>query len=111
MSLKEIRRTCAQLDWGSAILPVLLIIFVSVIAYHWDGPSRPKHPLWRQSAETSQARDIGQLSTPRSGRRTAENGSYHGQLNESGRRKTVHVSGYYRKDGTYVQGYYRSPPR
>jgi len=25
--------------------------------------------------------------------------------------KTVHVNGYYRKDGTYVQPYYRSPPR
>ena len=28
----------------------------------------------------------------------------------TGRPKTVYVKGYYRKDGTYVQPYYRSPP-
>jgi hypothetical protein len=40
----------------------------------------------------------------------AENGSYYGQPNVNGVPKTVAVSGYYRKDGTYVRGYYRSPP-
>ncbi len=40
----------------------------------------------------------------------AENGSYYGELNANGVPKTVHVNGYYRKDGTYVRGYYRSPP-
>lgn len=40
----------------------------------------------------------------------AENGSYAGQLNANGVPKTVHVNGYYRKDGTYVRGHYRSPP-
>lgn len=29
----------------------------------------------------------------------------------TGRAKTVHVKGYYRKDGTYVQSHYRSPPK
>ena len=29
----------------------------------------------------------------------------------TGRPKTVHVKGYYRKDGTYVQPHYRSPPK
>ena len=42
----------------------------------------------------------------------AENGSYFGEISEvTGRRKTVPVRGYYRKDGTYVRGHYRSPPR
>ena len=40
----------------------------------------------------------------------AENGSYYGELNKNGVPKTVPVRGYYRKDGTYVRGYYRSAP-
>lgn len=40
----------------------------------------------------------------------AENGSFYGQPNVNGVPKTVEVSGYYRKDGTYVRGHYRSPP-
>ena len=40
----------------------------------------------------------------------AENGSYYGELNANGVPKTVHVNGYYRRDGTYVQGHYRSAP-
>ena len=39
-----------------------------------------------------------------------ENGSYYGELNKNGVPKTVHVSGYYRRDGTYVRGHYRSAP-
>ena len=42
----------------------------------------------------------------------AENGSCYGDISEgTGRPKTVEVQGYYRKDGTYVRGHYRSPPR
>lgn len=42
----------------------------------------------------------------------AENGSYYGEISPAtGRPKTVHVRGYYRKDGTYVRGHYRSAPR
>lgn len=42
----------------------------------------------------------------------AENGSYYGEMSpNTGRPKTVHVDGYYRKDGTYVRGHYRSSPR
>ncbi len=41
----------------------------------------------------------------------AENGSYYGEPNQYGVPKTVHVKGYYRKDGTYVRGHYRSRPR
>jgi hypothetical protein len=39
----------------------------------------------------------------------AENGSYHGETSTlTGKPKTVEVRGYYRKDGTYVRGHYRS---
>ena len=42
----------------------------------------------------------------------AENGSYYGETSKAtGRPKTVRVKGYYRKDGTYVRGHYRSRPR
>jgi len=40
----------------------------------------------------------------------APNGSCYGDLNANGVPKTVDVQGYYRKDGTHVQGYYRSAP-
>ena len=39
----------------------------------------------------------------------AENGSCYGDISKNtGRQKTVPVRGYYRKDGTYVRGHYRS---
>jgi hypothetical protein len=39
----------------------------------------------------------------------AENGSCYGDVSTTtGRAKTVPVQGYYRKDGTYVRGHYRS---
>lgn len=42
----------------------------------------------------------------------AENGSYYGEISEAtGRPKTVHVRPYFRKDGTYVRGHTRSPPK
>jgi hypothetical protein len=38
-----------------------------------------------------------------------EDGSYYGQLNSlTGKPKTVYVSGYFRRDGTYVRSHYRS---
>jgi hypothetical protein len=41
----------------------------------------------------------------------AENGSCYGDISAAtGRAKTVSVRGYYRRDGTYVRGYYRSRP-
>lgn len=40
----------------------------------------------------------------------AENGSCYGDLNSSGVPKEVFVNGYYRSDGTYVRGHYRSRP-
>jgi hypothetical protein len=42
----------------------------------------------------------------------AENNSCYGDISENtGRPKTVYVEGYYRRDGTYVRGHYRSSPR
>ncbi len=42
----------------------------------------------------------------------AENGSCYGDYSyDTGRPKTVHVEGYYRSDGSYVRGHYRSAPR
>lgn len=42
----------------------------------------------------------------------AENGSCYGDISATtGRPKTVAVRGYYRKDGTYVRGHYRSRSR
>jgi hypothetical protein len=39
----------------------------------------------------------------------AENGSCYGDVSENnGQAKTIHVNGYFRKDGTYVRGHYRS---
>lgn len=39
----------------------------------------------------------------------AENGSCYGDISSAtGRPKTTHVNGYYRRDGTYVRGHYRS---
>lgn len=41
----------------------------------------------------------------------AENGSCYGDISAAtGRPKTVAVGGYFRKDGTYVRGHYRSKP-
>jgi hypothetical protein len=51
-------------------------------------------------------------TTPAYAPPVAENGSYYGEVSpETGRPKTVHVEGYYRSDGTYVRGHYRSAPR
>lgn len=42
----------------------------------------------------------------------AENGSCYGDISsQTGRPRTVYVQGYYRSDGTYVRGHYRSRPR
>ena len=39
----------------------------------------------------------------------AENGSYYGEQSAlTGKPKKIHVRGYYRKNGTYVRGHYRS---
>ena len=56
---------------------------------------------------TSAVREAEKVSAPG----CAENGSCYGDISEAtGRPKTVHVNGYYRRDGTYVRGHYRSRP-
>ena len=62
-------------------------------------------PVWMRSAP-SVSEGKKQLSQTR----MAENGSWYGQPNANGVPKTVRVRGYYRKDGTYVRGHYRSSP-
>jgi hypothetical protein len=57
-----------------------------------------------------------QNSTPKSPSLTsigcAENGSCYGDISSvNGTPKTSHVDGYFRKDGTYVRGHYRSKGR
>lgn len=42
----------------------------------------------------------------------AENGSRYDEISRrTGRPKTMFIRGYYRSDGTYVRGHYRSRPR
>jgi hypothetical protein len=51
-----------------------------------------------------------EIGTARTG--CAENGSCYGDISSAtGRPRTVHVRGYYRRDGTYVRSHYRSRPR
>ena len=51
-------------------------------------------------------------STPPIGPSCAENGSCYGDTsNINGMPKTNHVNGYFRRDGTYVRGHYRSSGR
>jgi hypothetical protein len=65
-------------------------------------PAAPKAPAVYQNSPAPQTYNVA---------RVAENGSYYGQPNQYGVPKTVAVKGYYRKDGTYVRGHYRSAPR
>ena len=69
-----------------------------------QGPSSPGTDFTKASIRA----ESGSSSTSVSG--VAENGSYYGEGNVNGVPKTVYVNGYTRKDGTYVRGYYRSPP-
>ncbi len=66
-----------------------------------------------QQAASSSNSSAGQPSSPSSAAPAcAENGSCYGDISDNtGRPKTIHVDGYYRKDGTYVRGHYRSSPR
>jgi hypothetical protein len=56
---------------------------------------------------------VGQIVAPTptvGGYPCAENGSCYGDISDvTGLPKTNLVSGYFRSDGTYVRGYYRSP--
>jgi len=74
--------------------------------YRKDGTYVRSH--YRSPPSTSSPEKI----TTFSDRGVAENGSYYGEISPlTGRPKTISVKGYYRKDGTYVRGHYRSKPR
>jgi hypothetical protein len=69
-------------------------------------------PSRQQTLESYRAPKPKVTPTALPGPTCAENGSCYGDLSAlTGRPKTVHVRGYYRKDGTYVRGHYRSRPR
>ena len=71
----------------------------------------PVSPFVSGSTEVVKSQDNLQ-STPISGVGCAENGSCFGDIsNINGMPKTNHVNGYFRKDGTYVRGHYRSSGR
>jgi len=73
--------------------------------------SLPAIPFVSGSTEVGKSQDNLQ-STPISGVGCAENGSCFGDIsNINGMPKTNHVNGYFRKDGTYVRGHYRSSGR
>jgi hypothetical protein len=81
-------------------------------------PSAPEYGdalLLRALAAPTRPRRIGSsppLQAVTAAPICAENGSCYGDISAAtGRPKTVNVSGYYRRDGTYVSGYYRSTPR
>ncbi len=56
--------------------------------------------------------DSKSTNVPSPVRSCAENGSCYGDISTvNGMPKTNHVNGYFRKDGTYVRGHYRSRGR
>lgn len=70
----------------------------------------PPAPIHRDvSSSSSYSAPVRPVTSARPA--VAENGSYYGEISTAtGRPKTVHVSGYTRRDGTYVRGHYRSRP-
>ena len=71
----------------------------------------PATPFVARSNETVKSQD-SLPSAPTSGVGCAENGSCYGDIsNINGMPKTTHVNGYFRSDGTYVRGHYRSSGR
>jgi len=93
-----------------------VVVFAPREERQQSSPAKSSRQSVRNCYQSSEIR-AADSSTPSwrfSSRRphVAENGSYYGQVStNTGRAKTVHVRGYYRKDGTYVRGHYRSPPR
>ena len=79
------------------------------------GLSSPQKSLAPVASSTAPAVPTGAHSVPPDTASSpypaacAENGSCYGDIsNITGLPKTVHVNGYFRSDGTYVRGYYRS---
>lgn len=71
----------------------------------------PTTPFVARSTEVVKSQDSFP-SAPISGAGCAENGSCYGDIsNINGMPKTTQVNGYFRSDGTYVRGHYRSSGR
>jgi hypothetical protein len=69
-------------------------------------------PSSTEKSGGSSPSSIAPLARPLPAPACAENGSCYGDTSAAtGNPKTVHVNGYYRRDGTYVRGHYRSAPR
>jgi hypothetical protein len=79
------------------------------------GPIVPDEPGPPVATESPLASEQVATVTPKSVQPTygcAENGTCYGDISAAtGRPKTVAVQGYFRRDGTYVRGHYRSSPR
>ena len=96
----EPRRAVAP-DEGAILEPAGEARFVALPAAQEPG-----------AAEPSDYQGYAAAPPPASTYDCAENGSCYGDLSQdTGRPKTVHVEGYFRSDGTYVRGHYRSSPR
>jgi hypothetical protein len=92
-----------------------VVVITSPIAASPLGAATPSNspttPFVASSTEVVKSQDTLQ-STPISGVGCAENGSCYGDIsNINGMPKTNHVNGYFRRDGTYVRGHYRSSGR
>lgn len=73
--------------------------------------SPPATPFVARSTEVVKSQDA-LPSAPISGVGCAENGSCYGDISSvNGMPKTTQVNGYFRSDGTYVRGHYRSSGR
>lgn len=73
--------------------------------------SLPREDLTASQKNVSTSNSAA-VSLPSIGNGCAENGSCFGDIsNITGMPKTTHINGYYRRDGTYVRGHYRSKSR
>jgi hypothetical protein len=95
--VRDVRaRHTSQSEPSNAILPLPQSIQTPL----WN---TPRSPLTTQPPEARATH-----TTPP----TEENGTRYGDISsETGRPRTVPVRGYFRRDGTYVRGHFRSKPR
>lgn len=77
-----------------------------------NGWATCNHSVLSSSQQENVRREVPKQSEPGNtylGVPCAENGSCYGDISDlTGRPKTTHVNGYFRTDGTYVRGHYRS---
>ncbi len=85
----------------------IALVAISVHTLPSYAKEKKQHPSYLNSqANTNYSSNSTYDSSKQS---VAENGSYYGEQSRlTGKPKTTHVQGYYRKNGTYVRGHYRS---